>query len=112
MPYVDLPSGRIHYREQGRGVPLVLLHANPGDSLDFSAVMAPLARYFRPIALDWPGYGSSAIPADPQAVSALFYYRVLREFLDALALGPVLLVGNSVGGNAAGRLAAEKPDAV
>ena len=112
MPNIDLPSGRIHYREQGRGVPLVLLHANPGDSLDYASVMTPLARYYRVIAPDWPGYGSSGIPAQPESISALTYYRVLREFVDALGIAPALLVGNSVGGNAAARLAAEVPKAV
>jgi pimeloyl-ACP methyl ester carboxylesterase len=42
MPIVTPPSGELHYVECGRGVPLVLLHANPGDSRDFEAIMCAI----------------------------------------------------------------------
>lgn len=112
MPTVNLPCGAVHYREHGHGTPVLLLHANPGDSQDFAAIMPALARQYRVLALDWPGYGASAPPAQPQATDPLTFYRALREFIDALALPPVFLIGNSVGGNAAARLAIEAPERV
>ena len=33
--YGSFTLGTVHYREAGAGAPLVLLHANPGDSRDF-----------------------------------------------------------------------------
>ena len=65
MPHVALPSARVHYTAHGEGAPLVLLHANPGDSRDFEAVIPALACTHRVLALDWPGYGASDLPADP-----------------------------------------------
>ena len=112
MPTVDLPSGAVHYVESGQGVPLILLHANPGDSLDFQAVIPALAQHYRVLAIDWPGYGRSAVPDQLQVVSAHFFYNVLREFLTALALPPALFIGNSLGGNAAARLGIESPELV
>jgi pimeloyl-ACP methyl ester carboxylesterase len=112
MPTVELPSGAVHYIESGRGVPLLLLHANPGDSLDFEAVIPALAQQYHLLALDWPGYGRSAAPAQPERAGATFFYRVLRAFLKALALPPALFIGNSLGGNAAARLAIESPESV
>ena len=112
MPTVDLSTGSIHYAEQGHGTPLVLLHANPGDSQDFEAVMPALAQQYRVLAVDWPGYGKSSVPEQPQTIGVLFFYRVLREFLTALDLPPASFMGNSLGGNAAARLALERPDLV
>lgn len=112
MPTVHLPTGTVHYLEHGNGVPLVLLHANPGDSRDFEAVIPALARQYRVIALDWPGYGQSDLPRRPESVSVMFYYKVLREFLAALSLPAAYFVGNSVGGNLAARLASESGERV
>lgn len=112
MPYVDLQCGKVHYREQGRGMPLILLHANPGDGRDFSAIASPLAECFRVIALDWPGYGASPAPSPPASASAMFYFEALRQFVSAMKLPPAALIGNSVGGYAAARLALEEPDRV
>lgn len=112
MPQLALPSARVHYTAHGEGAPLVLLHANPGDSRDFEAVIPALACTHRVLALDWPGYGASDLPADPGAAHVMFFHQVLREFLNALALPSALLIGNSVGGNVAVRLAAESPGRV
>ncbi len=112
MPQLRLSHGSVHYLEAGQGAPLLLLSANPGESRDFAAVMPVLAQHYRVLALDWPGYGGSDIPADAAQWTVLRIAAVLREFIAALALPPVLLVGNSVGGNAAARLAAEVPQSV
>lgn len=112
MPSIKLPTGSVHYTEHGQGVPLVLLHANPGDSKDFEAVVPAFSRTYRVLALDWPGYGQSAPPQQPELVGVLFFYQVLREFLAALALPPAFFIGNSLGGNAAARIAAESPELV
>lgn len=112
MPLAQLPSGSVHYVDTGDGLPVVLLHANPGDSLDFQAVIPTLADRYRVLAPDWPGYGASGPPPEDAKVDALFYYRVLREFLEALPLPPAIFIGNSLGGNAAARLAIEAPQHV
>ena len=107
MPVVTLSSGDLHYIERGRGVPLVLLHANPGDSRDFEGIIPALAQHYRVLALDWPGYGASAMPPAGTAVNARFFYDAFCEFLAALALPPTFIIGNSLGGNVAARLAIE-----
>ena len=107
MPVVTLSSGDLHYIERGRGVPLVLLHANPGDSRDFEGIIPALAQHYRVLALDWPGYGASAMPPAGTAVNARFFYDAFCEFLAALALPPAFIIGNSLGGNVAARLAIE-----
>ena len=110
--FIPLSTGPVHCVMQGSGPPLVLLHANPGDSRDFAAVMPVLARHHRVIALDWPGYGQSPVPTAPQTWGATRFHQVLCEFLARMALPKALFIGNSLGGNAAARLAIEMPERV
>lgn len=112
MPLLKLPSASVHYLDEGQGPPLILLHANPGDAQDYAAVRPVLAQHFRVFTLDWPGYGLSPMPADPGAKKASFFFEILLEFVQALGAEPVCVIGNSVGGNAAARLAIHSPHLV
>lgn len=112
MPTLSLSTGPVSYQIRGQGDPVVLLHANPGDSRDFDAILPALSAHFRVITLDWPGYGQSPAPAEPAMASAMFFADVLAEFVAALALPPAVFIGNSVGGYAAARLAAHDPGRV
>ncbi|MCB1660519.1 MAG: alpha/beta hydrolase, partial [Pseudomonadales bacterium] len=112
MPTIQLSTGLVHYADYGQGVPMVFLHANPGDSRDFEAVIPALSSKYRLLVLDWPGYGQSAMPDSPQNIGVTFFYQVLREFLTKLKLPPAIFVGNSLGGNVAARLASESPQLV
>jgi len=112
MPIANISTGALHYTEHGQGAPLVLLHANPGDSQDFEAVIPALAKQYRVLAVDWHGYGQSSLPKEPEKIGVLFFYEVLHEFISALALPPAFFIGNSLGGNAAARLAIQNPELV
>ena len=106
-PTRTIEGAAIH--SSGDGPPLVLLHANGGDASDFAAIADRLAATNSVHAIDWPGWGV----ADPDpAPTALGYAALLPRVLDALALGPAVLLGNSVGGFAAIRTAAVRPDLV
>ncbi len=112
MPSIDISSGSVHYSEYGQGVPIVLLHANPGDGQDFEAIIPALSKNYRVLALDWPGYGQSTMPQQPELATVHLFYKTLREFLLELALPPAFFIGNSIGGNVAARLASEAPTLV
>jgi pimeloyl-ACP methyl ester carboxylesterase len=112
MPIVQARTGAVAYEEQGAGTPLVLLHANPGDLHHFDGIIATLARSYRTIALDWPGYGQSTAPEPPQHASAMLLADVLEDVVQALDLESAIFLGNSVGGFAAARLAIRYPQRV
>lgn len=112
MPFVQLSTGNTYYLEQGGGEPLVLLHANPGDSEDYAAVIPELSRSHRVLALDWPGYGRSDHLPQPGTATVTHLQQMLREFIAALSLPPALFIGNSVGGQVAARLAIDLPSLV
>jgi pimeloyl-ACP methyl ester carboxylesterase len=112
MDLVPTRHGPVACHRRGAGRPLVLLHANPGDHRDWDAVAGDLARDHRVIAVDWPGYGASPPPAVPASASAMMFAEVAVDLADGLDLRGAVVAGNSVGGYAAFRLAAERPDRV
>ncbi|MET8451317.1 alpha/beta hydrolase [Streptomyces sp. NPDC005209] len=84
---------------------LLLLHANPGDGRDYDAVLPALADHHRTYVVDWPGYGDSTV-SDPELVTPEGLVEVAGRVLGALeGEGAVTVVGNSVGGYVACRLA-------
>ncbi|GGS11174.1 hypothetical protein GCM10010169_64700 [Micromonospora fulviviridis] len=102
---------RMRCRIAGDGPPVVLLHGIGRTLEDFAALHAALARDHRVLAVDLPGHGGSAPLDDPHTLPALA--AAVAGFLDAAAVtGPAHLVGNSLGGAVAMRLAADAPERV
>ncbi|MEU4097738.1 alpha/beta hydrolase [Streptomyces sp. NPDC026673] len=91
--------------------PVLLLHANPGDSRDYGAVAAGLAAEREVFALDWPGYGRSTATA-PASVTPEALADIAERALEAIARSGApraYVIGNSVGGWVAVRLAERRP---
>jgi pimeloyl-ACP methyl ester carboxylesterase len=112
MPQISTPHGPVHVTDEGRGPTLLLLSANPGTRHDFDAVAAAFASDHRVVSLDWPGYGLSPAPRVPSSASAMFFADVALAVVDAMGLRDVTVLGNSVGGYSAVRLALSRPDLV
>ncbi|MEW2164490.1 alpha/beta fold hydrolase [Streptomyces sp. NPDC007084] len=94
--------------DRSKAPALLLLHANPGDGRDFDAVLPALADRHRTYVIDWPGYGGSTA-RDPERVTPEGLVDVAGRVLDALAerhgVHRIAVLGNSVGGYVACRLA-------
>ena len=45
--YADIPEGQIHYRYEGKGEPILLLHAAVGSSDEFKKVIPFLSKTYR-----------------------------------------------------------------
>ncbi|MFD7158807.1 alpha/beta fold hydrolase [Kribbella sp. NPDC059898] len=112
MPSLPSVAGRVAYSDTGSGPVLVLLHATLHDRHDFDPVLPALAADHRVIAVDWPGHGASDPAAGGRAVTAPLLADVLEELVLAQDLRDLRLIGNSVGGFAAARLAIRHPDRV
>ncbi|MBU6155261.1 MAG: alpha/beta hydrolase [Bdellovibrionales bacterium] len=112
MPLIRVSENLLHYTESGEGPPLVLLHANPGDSRDWEAVIPALSKRHRVIALDWPGYGNSTLPLNPETKKVDFFYQTFLDFVSQLGLSKFGILGNSVGGWVAARYASDFPERV
>ncbi|MGW0190892.1 alpha/beta fold hydrolase [Streptomyces sp. NPDC003362] len=111
---LDVAGRKIFVAETGDGPPVLLLHGGgPGASgvSNYSRNIAELAKEYRIIVPDLPGYGRSSKGidlADPFGSLA----AGIRGLLDELGLDKAHLVGNSYGGACALRLALDTPDRV
>lgn len=101
--------GDVAVHVKGDGPSLVLLHANGGSHHDFDSVVDTMARRAKVFAIDWPGHGDSGPSHEPGACA---FADMLPVLLDEIHEGPYTLIGNSVGGFAALRTAARRPDLV
>jgi pimeloyl-ACP methyl ester carboxylesterase len=109
---VTTALGPVMVTVRGAGAPILLLHANPGDGRDYAAVVPTLSELYRTYTVDWPGYGGSPAPLEPATTTAMAYASILPDVLTGLGLRRTALIGNSVGGYAAARLAITHPEAV
>jgi pimeloyl-ACP methyl ester carboxylesterase len=109
--YVDGPAGQIHYREQGQGAPVILIHQGPWSSIQYHRVMPILAAMgLRAIAVDLPGHGMSSPVAGEPSVAA--FADCVAAAISALGLEKAMVAGHHGGAIVAARLAAAHPDKV
>jgi pimeloyl-ACP methyl ester carboxylesterase len=104
--YVDVGGTRIRYIVTGSGPTLVLLHTLRTQLDMFRKVIPPLATRFRVYALDYPGHGHSDAPN--ATYDADFFVASVAAFLNRLDIRDEVLVGESIGGTIALRLAAQR----
>jgi pimeloyl-ACP methyl ester carboxylesterase len=111
--YVEIDGLRTHYLEAGAGETLVLVHGGLVwccGELTYGAVIGPLARHFRVVAVDVPGFGETEARA-PEHYIARGQGDFLVRFVRSLGT-PVHLAGNSHGGWLVQYIAHEAPEAV
>ncbi len=98
MPEIELSHGTIHYRDQGSGPVIVLIHGLLVNATVWDPLIADLSTRSRCIAPDLP-LGSHRIPMSADAdLSPLGVANLIAELLETLDLTDVTLVGNDTGG--------------
>lgn len=78
---------------------LVLIHGLGSYAKGWTRNIPELAKHYRVIAVDLPGYGKSDKGFYPYTLP--FYAQVLTEMLDALKIDKATFVGHSMGGQIA-----------
>lgn len=110
--FLRLRGHRLAYRTYGDegGEPVVLIHAFASQSGSWASTAEALAqRGFRVIAPDLRGHGRS----DWTPTYALVDFEDdLSALLDALGLGAINLIGHSLGGHLALKLATRQPERI
>jgi len=91
--------------------PVLLVHGNGGHALWWAPLVPALVPGWRAIALDLRGHGASA-HASPPAYRIEDFASDLDAVVAALGLGPLPVVGHSMGGRVALWWTARRPDAV
>ena len=92
----------VHMMRAGKGLPLLFLHGAGGVPL-WLPFMASLSERYDVIVPDHPGFGRSDTPDWLDQLSDLAYFYL--DFIDALGLDQVHLVGHSLGGWIAAEIA-------
>ncbi len=110
---VVLPGGRVAgLAVAGWGVPLVVINGFTAEGALYAQTASRLVSMgFKVIAIDTPGHGRSS-PL-PRAVGGIdFAASFIGDAMDAIGIGPCILLGHSTGGRIAAEIAADRADQV
>jgi pimeloyl-ACP methyl ester carboxylesterase len=119
---VDLPAGQVYVRSApaiAGAEPAIFIHGLGGSSTNWTDLMDLLSRPVQgqpaaPVlacaAIDLPGFGSSPPASGDYSINA--HATTVIQLIEEQGLGPVHLIGNSLGGAVSTRVAARRPDLV
>jgi pimeloyl-ACP methyl ester carboxylesterase len=109
---IDLPAGKVRYREAGEGKPVVFVHGYLVDGRLWDGVVDQLSDRFRCFAPDWP-IGAQQVAMKPDAdLSPYGIAAIIASFLEALDLEDVTIVGNDSGGAMSQVLVTRHPERI
>ena len=109
MSHVELPHGTVHYYESGAGAPVVFLHGYLMGAHLWDHVVHLLEGEFRCLAPELP-FGAHPVPMRAGAdLTTAGLGHLVADFLGALDLSDVTLVGNDSGAAVAQVVAARHP---
>lgn len=109
--FITIDGIDVHYKDQGKGPVLVLLHGVCASLHTWDGWCEELKNHYRIIRLDVPGWGITGPSRDEEYTSDtmnIFFDR----FFDALGLDSFYLAGNSLGGYYSWSYAVHRPDRV
>jgi pimeloyl-ACP methyl ester carboxylesterase len=95
--FLVIDNMMIHYRDEGEGDVLLLLHGAFSSLHTFNEWNKSLKKHYRVIRLDLMGFGLTG-PNDANDYSMENHIRVLKTFLNILKIEKCHVVGNSLGG--------------
>ncbi|OBI17122.1 hypothetical protein A5714_10615 [Mycobacterium sp. E2462] len=114
MPYSSEFEGfTLYYERSGQGVPVVLIHGNPGDHREYAKIVPQLATKADVTAIDLRGYGKSDKHVhDPSAYALSRQAGAVVALLDELGIDNAVFGGYDVGSFTAQTIAVTRPDLV
>jgi pimeloyl-ACP methyl ester carboxylesterase len=107
----DVGGVGVHYVDRGSGPAAVLIHGFGGHTFSYRHNIPALAKYHRVIALDLKGFGYSERPPDGD-YSLTAQAQLVLGLMDELGIESASVVGHSMGGEVAMRVAAASPERV
>jgi haloalkane dehalogenase len=110
--YAEVDGVRMHYLDEGRGDPILLLHGEPTWSFLYRTMIPALSGRFRCVAPDYLGFGRSDKWTDVGAYSFARHFSDLERFAETLDLRRITLVVQDWGGPLGLHYAVRHPDRV
>ncbi len=109
--FVRIGQRFVHYRQAGTGPVLVMLHQSPQNSRMWLEQIEWLARDYRVLAPDLPGFGDSD-PLEMDQPSIADLSAACHDWLDALEIEQCAVFGMHTGGIVAVHMGLDRPDRV
>lgn len=107
MPYAYVNGLKVHYLEEGEGLPLIFLHGFTADSSLWNPQIAHFSKRYRAIAPDFRGHGRSDRPRRSCSLEDL--EDDLDGLFRELGIDEAALCGLSLGGMVAQLFALDNP---
>ena len=107
--YTDIGGRRVRVRVQGEGPPILLINGLGGNVATWSPLLAEL-KGFEVITFDAPGVGRSQSPRRPYTIDLIA--DIAGQVAEAVGHEQVDVLGYSLGGAVAQRLALKRPEVV
>ena len=95
--FIDIDGVNVHYRIEGEGEPILLIHGTFSSLHTYDAWTEILKENYKVIRFDLPGFGLTG-PHPKNKYTIDKYADFISEFLDVLEIEPCVVVGNSLGG--------------
>ena len=96
--FISVDGLEVHYKDEGAGFPIVLLHGTSASLHTWDAWTEELIKEYRVIRMDLPAFGITGPNATNQYDIAT-YNRFLEQLLSQLEVTEFVLAGNSLGGS-------------
>lgn len=109
--FVEIDGMQVHYRDEGKGFPIVLIHGTASSLHTWNDWTNDLSKNYRVIRMDLPAFGLTG-PNSNADYTIPSYTQFLHQFLLKMNLEKFHLAGNSLGGNIAWNYAAEHPEKI
>ncbi len=108
--FAELPGGiRLHYKDEGKGQVLVLVHGYGDNLWTWDGWAGALKNRYRIIRVDLPGHGLTQAPVGTQ-IDVAADADLIAALATKLALPKFVVAGNSLGGAVAWEVAVRHPD--
>jgi pimeloyl-ACP methyl ester carboxylesterase len=108
---IEVDGEPIHYIDEGSGPGVVLIHGFGGNTYSFRYLLPDLAHRHRVIAVDLLGFGYSGRTEGADYSNQAQAERVVK-LMDLIGLRTASIIGHSMGGGVAMRIAASWPEKV
>lgn len=109
--FVDLDGVKVHYKDEGQGPAILLVHGTFGDLADWDGWVKTLAPHYRVVRLDLPAFGMTG-PVASGVYSVERKHVVIDALMDHLGLERFAIAGVSYGGLVAFRYAATRTERI
>jgi pimeloyl-ACP methyl ester carboxylesterase len=109
--FINIDGVRMHYRDEGSGSPVLLLHANFSNLIDWDPWVEALKDRYRVLRIDMTSHGLTG-PDPTGDYTQQRTLALIEKFVDAMGLQRFTIGGTSMGGTMAIHYTAAHPERI